>query len=69
MRPNGILGIVLLCVGIILLVFAWRAANAPVDQVVDTLTERFTQGTMLYIIGGVIALVLGVVLLVARPRP
>jgi uncharacterized membrane protein HdeD (DUF308 family) len=69
MRPNGILGIVLLCVGIILLVFAWRAANAPVDQVVDTLTGRFTQGTMLYIIGGVIALVLGVVLLVARPRP
>lgn len=69
MRPNGILGIVFLCLGIILLIFAWRAANAPVDQVVNTLTGRFTESTMLYIIGGVVALAVGVFLLAARRRP
>ncbi len=68
MRSSGILGIVLLCVGAVLLVFAWRASNAPVDQVVNTLTGRFTDGTMFYIIGGVAALVGGIFLVALRPR-
>ncbi|BBK30678.1 uncharacterized protein DUF3185 [Stella humosa] len=68
MRSSGILGIVLLCVGAILLVFAWRAANAPVDQVVNSLTGRFTDGTMIYILGGIAAVVGGVFLMAFRPR-
>ncbi|MCC7276351.1 MAG: DUF3185 family protein [Alphaproteobacteria bacterium] len=68
MRSSGILGIVLLCVGALLLAFAWRASQAPVDQVVNTLTGRFTDATMWYIIAGAAALVGGVALMVARPR-
>ena len=68
MRSSGILGIVLLIVGAVLLVFAWRAANAPVDQVVESLTGRFTDGTMLYIVGGIAAVVGGIFLIAIRPR-
>ncbi len=68
MRTSGIIGIVLLIVGAVLLVFAWRAANAPVDQVVESLTGRFTEGTMLYIVGGIAAVVGGIFLIAMRPR-
>ncbi|MGE0714855.1 MAG: DUF3185 family protein [Alphaproteobacteria bacterium] len=68
MRSSGIFGIVLLSVGAILLAFAWRASQAPVDQVVETLTGRFTNETMWYIVGGAAALIAGVALTVMRPR-
>ncbi|BBK43587.1 hypothetical protein STVA_36070 [Allostella vacuolata] len=68
MRSSGILGIVLVCVGAVLLAFAWRASNAPVDQVVNSLTGRFTDGTMIYLIGGIAALIGGIFLVAIRPR-
>jgi len=68
MRSSGIIGIVLLIVGAVLLAFAWRASQAPVDQVVNTLTGRFTDGTMLYIVAGIAAVVGGVFLVAMRPR-
>lgn len=68
MRSSGIIGIVLLIVGAVLLAFAWRAANAPVDQVVESLTGRFTDGTMLYIIAGIAAVIGGIFLVAVRPR-
>ncbi|WP_374449741.1 DUF3185 family protein [Stella sp.] len=68
MQSRSIFGVVLLVVGALLLVFAWRAANAPVDQVVESLTGRFTEGTMLYLIAGIAAVVGGLFLVVARPR-
>ena len=68
MRSSGILGIVLVCIGAVLLAFAWRASNAPVDQVVNSLTGRFTDGTMIYIIGGIAALIGGIFLVAIRPR-
>lgn len=68
MQSRSIFGIVLLVVGALLLVFAWRAANAPVDQVVESLTGRFTDGTMLFLIAGAAAAVGGLFLVVAPPR-
>ena len=53
------LGLVAVAVGVILLMFAYSASNAPVDQIANTLTGHFTDNTMLYLIGGVAALVAG----------
>lgn len=59
MTQSSIIGLVLLAVGVTLLFFAWRASNAPADQVSEALTGRFTGNTMWYLIGGVIAVVAG----------
>jgi uncharacterized membrane protein YidH (DUF202 family) len=54
-----LLGLVLVAVGIILLVFGYNASQAPLDQISETFTGRYRDSTMLYLIGGVIALVAG----------
>jgi drug/metabolite transporter (DMT)-like permease len=59
MPMNRILGLVLLVVGAILLVFAYRASNAPVDQISNALTGRFTDQTMWFVILGGIGVVAG----------
>lgn len=52
-------GIVLLAVGIFLLVFGYNASQAPVEQISETFTGRYSDSTMLYLIGGIIAVVAG----------
>jgi drug/metabolite transporter (DMT)-like permease len=59
MSGNRIIGLVLVVVGIVLLVFSMNASQAPVDQVTQTFTGRFTQTTMTYLIIGIIAVVGG----------
>jgi LPXTG-motif cell wall-anchored protein len=59
MSGNRIIGLVLVVVGIVLLVFGMNASQAPVDQVTQTFTGRFTQTTMTYLIIGIIAIVGG----------
>lgn len=54
-----VIGLVALAVGAILLAFAYSASNAPVDQLANTLTGRFTDNTMAYLIGGTAALIGG----------
>jgi hypothetical protein len=63
MTQTNILGLVALVVGVALLFFAWRASQAPVEQVSEALTGRFTGNTMWYLIGGIAAAVAGVGLL------
>ncbi|MBU0726390.1 MAG: DUF3185 family protein [Alphaproteobacteria bacterium] len=59
MNSTRIIGLVLLAVGAVLLVFGQNASEAPVEQLSNALTGRYTENTMWYIIGGVIALVAG----------
>ena len=56
MKP---LGIVLLVVGVLLLVFGFHSSQSLGDQVTETFTGRFTDGTMFMIIGGAAALAAG----------
>ena len=58
-----IIGLISLAVGIVLLYFAKRASDKPVEQVSEALTGRFTGNTMWYLIGGVIGIVAGAALL------
>jgi hypothetical protein len=68
MSRNRIIGIVILAVGIVLVIFGLNASQAPLDQVSQTVTGRFTQTTMMYLIIGIIAIVGGGLLALAGRR-
>jgi len=63
MTQTNIIGLVVLAVGAVLLFFAWRASQAPMDQMSEALTGRFTGNTMWYLLGGVVGVVAGAGLL------
>ncbi len=63
MSQSNILGLVALALGAVLLFFAWRASNAPIEQVSEALTGRYTGNTTWFIVGGVIGIVGGAALL------
>ena len=61
MSPMRILGVVAFVVGAIFLGFGFNASRAPVDQVANALTGRYTDHTMWYLIAGGALLVAGAV--------
>ncbi len=63
MTQSNIIGLVALVVGAALLFFAWRGTNAPVDQMTQAMTGRFSGNTMWFMIGGLIGVVVGGALL------
>jgi uncharacterized membrane protein len=63
-----IIGIALIALGAVLLYFGYNASQAPVEQLSETLTGRFTDRTMLYLVGGGVAAVLGLLLAVFGRR-
>jgi hypothetical protein len=63
MTQSTIIGLVALAIGALLLFFVWRATSAPVEQMTEALTGRFTNTTMWALIGGVVGVVLGIALL------
>lgn len=62
MGGNRILGIVLLVIGAILLFFGYNASQSLGDQLTETMTGKFTDETMWYIIAGAASVVVGAVL-------
>jgi drug/metabolite transporter (DMT)-like permease len=67
-QMSRIVGAVLVAVGALLLIFAYRASNAPLEQVSDALTGRYSEHTMWYLIAGVAAAVGGGLLFVMGGR-
>lgn len=63
---NRILGIILLVVGLMLLFFGWNASQSLGEEVTETLTGRFTDETMWYLIGGAVMSIVGLVLTLGR---
>jgi choline-glycine betaine transporter len=63
MKPSQILGAVILVVGIVLLIFAMQASDAPMEKVTEAVTGRYTERTMWYWILGVAGIVGGGLLL------
>lgn len=68
MSGMKIVGVVLLVLGAILLYFGFNATDSIGEQVVEGVTGRYTDQTMWYLIGGGIAGVLGLVLLLTGRR-
>ncbi|XKH01568.1 DUF3185 family protein [Marinobacter nauticus] len=52
MGSTKLVGIVLLVVGIGLLYFGYQSTQSVTNQVAESLTGRFTDETMWYLIGG-----------------
>lgn len=63
MTPQRIGAIVLIIAGIALFIVGMNSSNPVADQVSETFTGRFTDGTMWYLIGGGACVVGGVLLL------
>ena len=53
MKISQIIGAVVFAVGVLFLVFAYRASNAPLEQISDTLTGHYSNQTMWYLVLGV----------------
>jgi drug/metabolite transporter (DMT)-like permease len=68
MKPIQILGVVALAVGAVLLGFAYHASNAPLDRLTNTLTGRYSDQTMWYIVLGAAAAIGGSLLAVFGKR-
>lgn len=62
MHWTRIVGIALLIVGIALLLMGWNAADSLTEDIHEGLTGRFTDTTTLYLIGGGVAAVVGVLM-------
>jgi hypothetical protein len=63
MTQTNIIGLGVLVLGAVLLFFAWRASQAPMDQMSEALTGRFTNNTMWYLLSGIVGVVAGAGLL------
>jgi uncharacterized membrane protein len=66
MNQKRIIGIVLLVIGAIALYFGFNATNAPMEEVTEAFTGRYSDQTMLYLIVGAVAGIAGLVMLVRK---
>lgn len=64
MRTSFLLGLGLLVLGVALFIIGLNSTQSPTEQVVETLTGRYTDQTMWYMIVGGIAFLGGCVLAV-----
>ncbi len=68
MQITRVVGLVSLVLGAVLLVIAWRGSTAPVDQLAEALSGRYTNSTMWYLITGIATAVGGGALLLFGNR-
>jgi hypothetical protein len=59
-------GIVLIILGIVLLAFGFNAADAPLEEMGEALTGRYSDETMAYLIGGVVSFIAGLFMIMRR---
>ncbi|MFO7983582.1 MAG: DUF3185 family protein [Desulfuromonadales bacterium] len=57
-------GIVLLVLGAVLLFFGYNAATAPMEEIGEALTGRYSDETMMYLIAGGVSAILGLLMLI-----
>lgn len=63
MNNSKLIGIVLLVLGAILLYFGIAATDSPTEEIGEALTGKYSDNTMMYLIGGGISAVAGLFLL------
>ncbi len=66
MKQTKLLGIILFAVGAVLLFFGLNAANSPIEEIGEALTGRYSNETMLYLVGGAVLAVVGFIMLIRR---
>jgi hypothetical protein len=68
MSSKHIVGFVLLVAGVFIFTTGLNASRSVVDQVSNTVLGRFTDTTSLYMIGGIVSAVCGLLLILFAPR-
>lgn len=66
MNISKLIGIGLLVLGAILLYFGFSATNSAVEEIGEAFTGRYSDETMMYLIGGGVAAVAGVFLFLKK---
>lgn len=66
MNNSRLIGIGLLALGAILLYFGFNAADSAVEEIGEAITGRYSDETMMYLIGGGVAAVVGLFLLLKK---
>ncbi len=66
MNQKKLIGIALLVVGVILLFFGFNATESVGEELTEAVTGRFSDETMMYLIGGAVAAVIGLVMLLKK---
>jgi drug/metabolite transporter (DMT)-like permease len=66
LKDNKLTGLILTVAGAILLFFGWQSSESLGEQLTETFTGRFTDQTMILIIGGAVCLAAGLYLVVQR---
>jgi len=66
MKTNKIIAIALLVLGGVLIYFGINATDAPMEQLAESVTGKYSDETMYYLIGGGVSAVLGLVLLLKK---
>ena len=68
MLPQRVVGVVLLLVGLVLLGIGMNSSHSVADQVSNTFTGRFTRETVGYMIGGGVAALAGLFMVLFAGR-
>jgi len=68
MTPQRILGVLILVGGVILLVIGMNSSHSMMDQFSNAFTGHFTDNTTWYIVGGIVAGVVGLSMVLLGPR-
>lgn len=66
MNPKALLGVALLVGGLILLYFGYNASESVTEGVTEAVTGSYSDKTMYFLIGGAVAAVVGLVMLVRK---
>jgi len=61
------IGLAVAAVGVVLLIMGLNATEAPLERLSETVSGRYTDQTIAYIIGGIAAVVGGIVLAARAP--
>lgn len=69
MNLNKVVGVVLLVVGLMLLYFGYQSTETVTEQISESITGRYTETTMWYLIGGGAAAVAGLVMVSTNVLP
>lgn len=66
MNTPKLIGIGLLVLGVILLYFGFNATESPVEEIGEAITGKYSDDTMMYLIGGGVAAVAGLFLVLKK---
>jgi hypothetical protein len=68
MSPIRLLGLGIAAAGVVLLVLGLNATDSPLDQLSHLFTGKYTHETIMYIAGGLVALIAGGAMALTQPR-